>query len=98
MSLCTCSLIHDPWHYGRLLLHLERSKARGCLIFHFLLSYPTFSRFWAGSWARWVVKVVELFLFFFSNCGMDNLEIFMQPAAWNFKLFCLEFNFLDWSF
>ena len=36
-------------------LHLERSSARRCLVFHCLLSKPNFSGVWAGKGARWVV-------------------------------------------
>ena len=76
-----------PWHYGKLLLHLQRSAARGCLVFQFRPSLPSFPRFWAGKWARWVVQAVELFPSFFNNVSQDK----RKPA--HFRVFCLEFDF-----
>ena len=75
-----------PRHYGRLLLHLQRSEARGCLIFQCRTSLPSFSRFWAGRWARWVVQAVELSPAFFNTL----LDWQQNPS---FKVFCLEFDF-----
>ena len=77
-----------PRHYGRLLLHLQRSAARGCMVFQFRPCFPSFTRFWVGKWLRWVVQAVELFPVFFYNLAWDP-----QMPATSFKVFCLEFDF-----
>ena len=75
-----------PRHYGRMLLHLARSEARGCLIFQAKPCLPSFSRFWARGWARWVVKALQVKPTFLDNAtGWHKTPVH--------TVFCLEFDF-----
>ena len=49
-------MFNHPYQLGILWWHLERSRARRCVVFHYIPSKPDFSGARAGKGERWLVK------------------------------------------
>ena len=82
-----------PRHLGRLLYTLQKFRARGVLVFHWLTKNTAFSKVWRGAhygWAPWVKWVFKCRPHFVQDGDLTNQ---MWIGRKNFDTYVLEFDF-----
>ena len=83
----------QPKHLGRIIFHLQKFRARGVLVFHWLPKMPAFSRVWKGphyGWAPWEQCTYKCRPHFKPDSGLTN-EFWIGTK--NFDSYFIEFNF-----
>ena len=83
-----------PRHLGRVIYTLQKFKARGVLVFHWLTKNTAFGKVWRGAywgWAPWVKGVHCCRPHFVQDSQLTNK---MWVGTKNFNTFLLEFDFV----